>query len=60
MFMEKPSCIRELKHIAHSLTVKDTEAVTCIAKVKQIVNSDELSSAEKITKLKEICKEHGK
>lgn len=60
MFMEKPSCIEELKQLADSLTEKDTEATTCIAKVKEIVNSDDLSYMEKITKLKEICTEYGK
>lgn len=60
MFMEKPSCIRELKQLANSIIEKDTEATMCIAKVKEIVNSDDLSSTEKITKLKEICEEHGK
>ena len=60
MFMEKPSCIRELKQLAYSLTSNDTETAKCIAKVKEIVNCDDLSSIEKIIKLKEICEEHGK
>lgn len=60
MFMEKPSCIRELKQLANSITERDTEATVCIAKVKEIVNCDDLSSTEKIIKLKEICEEHGK
>jgi hypothetical protein len=58
--MEKPSCIRELKQLAHSLTSNDTETAKCIIKVKEIVNCDDLSSMEKIIKLKEICEEHGK
>lgn len=60
MFIEKPSCIRELKQLANTLTAKDTEVAACIAKVKEIVNCDNLSSMEKIIKLKEICEEHGK
>jgi diphthamide synthase (EF-2-diphthine--ammonia ligase) len=58
--MEKPSCIRELKQLAHSLTSNDTETAKCIAKVKEILNCGDLSSTEKITKLKEICEEYGK
>lgn len=60
MFMEKPSCITELKELANSLTDLDMAATACIAKVKEIVNSDDLSAAQKIIKLKEICKDHGK
>ena len=60
MFMERPSCIRELKQLANTLTAKDNEVAVCIAKVKEIVNCDNLSPVEKIIKLKEICKEHGK
>jgi hypothetical protein len=66
MFMEKPSCIKELKRLASSLTdtsvIDTTDSMTmiCISKVKEVVNSDDLSAIQKIIKLKEICKEHGK
>jgi hypothetical protein len=60
MFMEKPSCIKELKQLANSLTDRDSDSNACIAKVKEVVNSDDLSASQKITKLKEICKDHGK
>jgi hypothetical protein len=64
--MEKPSCIKELKRLASSLTdtsvIDTTDSMTmiCISKVKEVVNSDDLSAIQKIIKLKEICKEHGK
>jgi hypothetical protein len=60
MFTEKPSCIKELKQLANSLTARDVESNTCIEKVKEVVNNDGLSASQKITKLKEICKDHGK
>lgn len=60
MLMEKPSCIKELKRLSNSLTEMDAAATVCIAKVKAIVNNDDLSSKEKLIKLKEICDEHGK
>ena len=60
MSAEKPSCIKELKILANSLTVKEHDAVDCILKVKNIVNNDEISPAVKILKLKQLCKEYGK
>jgi hypothetical protein len=60
MIIEKPSCIKELKQLANSLTDKDAKAAVCITKVKEILKNDDLSSAQKIAKLKEICKINGK
>lgn len=60
MFMEKPSCIKELKRLASVISTDDGYSVACMNKVKQIINNDALSPTEQIIKLKEICKEHGK
>lgn len=60
MFMEKPSCIKELKQLASTLAIKDAETLDCISRVKQVVNNNDLSPMDKIIKLKEICREHGK
>ena len=60
MFMEKPSCINELKQLANSLTEKETDAIECVAKVKEIINNTELTTKEKLIKLKDLCKDHGK
>jgi hypothetical protein len=58
--MEKPSCINELKQLANSLTEKETDAIECVAKVKEIINNTELTTKEKLIKLKDLCKDHGK
>lgn len=59
-FMEKPSCIKELKRLANVISSDDGYSVSCMNRVKQIIDNEALSSTEKIIKLKEICKEHGK
>jgi hypothetical protein len=60
MFMEKPSCIRELKQLAETLSESETAAIKCVAKVKEIINCTELTTSEKLSKLKDLCKDHGK
>jgi hypothetical protein len=57
--MEKPSCINELKRIASSLTISDIDAVECITRVKDIINDSKLTDIEKISKLKDLCEDHG-
>jgi hypothetical protein len=58
--MEKPSCINQLKRLAGNLTSMDESLYSCITKVKEIAYDDDLTPSEKITKIKELCKEHGK
>lgn len=60
MFTEKPSCITELKQIASSLTDIDFESNKCIVKIKEILKDEKTSAAQKILKLKEICKDYDK
>lgn len=57
-FMEKPSCIKELKRLSDVISLDDY-AMVCMNKVKEVINSEALSPTEQIIKLKEICKEHG-
>lgn len=60
MFMEKPSCIRELKQLANSLTIVDVDLKECMAKIKDIVSTKEIDDSQKVLKIKELCKKHGK
>jgi hypothetical protein len=60
MFTEKPSCIKKLKRLANSLTGCETDVTLCVAKVKEIIDNTKLSTTEKLSKLKEFCKEYGK
>jgi hypothetical protein len=60
MLIEKPSCIKEIKKLANSLSDRDTKTTICMTKIEEILKNDDLSSAQKITKLKEICKINGK
>lgn len=60
MFMEKPSCIKELKQLANSLTIIDIDLKECIDKIKCIVSTKDIDDSQKVLKIKELCKEHGK
>jgi hypothetical protein len=55
MFMEKPSCIQELKDLTSKLTDRDISLKSCFKEVKSIVNCKEISDKEKISKIKKIC-----
>lgn len=60
MFLEKPSCIRELKQLANSLSSADLNLKECIIKIKEIINAKNVDDTQKVHKIKELCKDHGK
>ncbi len=55
MFMEKPSCINQLKELASSFASTGIE-YNYMNKVKEIIDNNDLSATQKIIKLKEIFK----
>jgi hypothetical protein len=58
--MEKPSCIRELKQLANSLTGIDIDLKGCMDKIKNIVSTKDIDDSQKVLKIKELCEEYGK
>jgi len=60
MFMEKPSCIAQLKELTDSLSDRDMNLKKCMSAVKSILNNDELSDEQKIAEIKTVCKSYGK
>ena len=59
-FMEKPSCISQLKDLAESLTDRDANLKKCMSTIKKVIHDENLSSDEIVIKLKDICKTYGK
>jgi hypothetical protein len=56
MFMEKPSCINELKELVDSLSDKEYSVKKYALRVKEIISDSSLTDRQKILKIKEICK----
>jgi len=59
-FMDKPSCIDQLKDLADSLTDRDVNLKKCINHVKEILYNEELTPDEMVSKLKVICNNYVK
>lgn len=59
-FMEKPSCIAQLKDMVDSLCDRDVDLKKCLTSIKQTVNDKTLSTEEIVIKIKDIYKSYGK
>lgn len=55
MFMDKPSCIQELKELTERLSDRDVSLKVRFKEVKSIVNCKEMTPSQKVKKIKEIC-----
>jgi len=60
MFMEKPSCISQLKDLAESLSDRDINLKACMHAVKKVIYNDDLTDEQKVQEIKTICKKNGK
>lgn len=60
MFMEKPSCIKELKQLANYLVGDYPDLKDCMCKIKDILENKDINDTQKVLKIKELYKEHGK
>lgn len=61
MFIEKPSCIKELKRLASDLVGYDPINETgCINQIRNVLTLHHLKDKEKLLKIKEICNEYAK
>jgi len=60
MFMEKQSCISQLKDLADSLSDRDINLKKCMSSVKKIIHNDDLTDEQKVEAIKTICNKNGK